>query len=127
MSKSQIVLACAGFLALTALPSQAADNKTEIATAASHAGMAASASAPQMVKTHLQHVLNCLEGPKGADFVASMGNPCGGQGDGAIPDAPQDGRKKLEDIASLAKQAQSEQDIDKAKKMAGQVQSDLGK
>jgi hypothetical protein len=127
MSKSKITLAAAGLLALAALPSYAADNKTEIATAASHAGMAASASAPQMVKTHLQHVLNCLEGPKGADFVAAMGNPCGSQGEGAIPDAAQDGKKKLEDIASLAKQAQSEQDIDKAKKMASEIQADLGK
>ena len=127
MSKSKIILAAAGLLALAALPSIAADNKTEIATAAAHAGMAASASAPQMVKTHLQHVLNCLEGPKGADFVASMGNPCGSQGEGAIPDAGQDGKKKLEDIAGRAKQAQSEQDIDKAKKMASEIQADLTK
>ena len=127
MSKSPIILACAASLALLAGLPCLADTKTEVTTAAAHAGMASSASAPQMVKTHLQHVLNCLEGPKGADFVASMGNPCGTQGDGAIPDSPQDGRKRLEDIASLAKQAQNEQDIDKAKKTAAEIQADLAK
>jgi hypothetical protein len=124
MSKSTIILVSAACLALTSLPSFA-DSQGEVATAATHAGMAASATAPQMVKTHLQHVVNCLEGPKGADFVGSMGNPCGGQGEGAIPDAPQDGRKKLEGIAAKAKEAQSEMDIDKAKKMAADIQADL--
>ena len=127
MSKSPIILASAAFLALVSLPGFAADSQMEVATAAAHAGMASGAAAPQMVKTHLQHVVNCLEGPKGADFVGSMGNPCGSQGDGAIPDSPQDGRKKLQDIAGRAKMAQSETDIDKAKKMAADIQVDLGK
>lgn len=129
MSRSRLTLATA--LALAAIPALAADNSKdnskEIATAAAHAGMAAGAEAPQMVKTHLQHVINCLEGPKGADFAAALGNPCGSQGDGAIPDAKEDGRKKLEDSAGLAKRAMAELNVDKAKQMAAQIQSDLGK
>jgi len=129
MSKSGLRLAA--ILAIAALPSFAADaqkdNSKELATAAAHAGMAAGAEAPQMVKSHLQHVINCLEGPKGADFVAALGNPCGGQGDGAIPDSKEDGRKKLEDTAGLARRAMTELNIDKAKQMAAEIQSDLGK
>jgi hypothetical protein len=121
----------AALLAIAALPAFAADaqkdNSKEIATAAAHAGMAAGAESPQMVKTHLQHVINCLEGPKGADYAAALGNPCASQGDGAIPDAKEDGRRKLEDAAGLARRAMSELTIDKAKQMASQIQSDLGK
>ena len=114
-------------LCLAASPALAADNSREVATAAAHAGMAAGAEAPQMVRSHIQHVINCLEGPKGADFVAALGNPCASLGEGAIPDGPSDGRKKLEDIAGLAKKALAEQNIDKAKQMAGELQSELGK
>lgn len=123
MSRSRPIMALALCLAFS--PAFAADNSKELATAAAHAGMAAGAEAPQMVRSHLQHVLNCLEGPKGADFVAALGNPCGSQGEGAIPDSAADGRKKLEDAAGLAKRALAEKDIDKAKQMAAQLQSDL--
>jgi len=112
-------------LCLTASPALAADNGKELATAAAHAGMAAGAESPQMVRTHLQHVLNCLEGPKGADYAEVLGNPCASQGAGAIPDSPADGRKKLEDAAAFAKRALAEQNIDKAKQMASELQSQL--
>src|SRR5579859_6640327 len=131
MSKSRLTLAAAFALAacnlsLAALAADTQkDNSKEIATAAAHAGMAAGAESPQMVKTHLQHVINCLEGQKGADFAAALGNPCGSQGEGAIPDSSSDGRKKLEDAAGLARRAMAEKDIDKAKQMASQLQSDL--
>lgn len=123
MSRSRPFIALA--LSLAFSPAFAADNAKELSTAAAHAGMAAGAEAPQMVRSHLQHVINCLEGPKGADFVAALGNPCGSQGDGAIPDSAADGRKKLEDAAALAKRALAEQNIDKAKQMAAEVQSGL--
>jgi hypothetical protein len=89
--------------------------------------MAAGAESPQMVKSHLQHVINCLEGPKGADFAAALGNPCGSEGMGAIPDSKEDGKKKLEDTAALAKRAMAELDVDKAKLMAAQIQTELAK
>jgi hypothetical protein len=116
-------------LALAALPSLAADkdNSQEVAAAAAHAGMASGAESPQMVKSHLQHVINCLEGPKGADFSAALGNPCASLGNGAIPDAKEDGRKKLEDAAGMAKRALAELNVGKAKQMAAEIQSELGK
>jgi hypothetical protein len=134
MSRFRLTLAAA--LALAAVPVIAADsakdnakkdNSREIATAAAHAGMAAGAESPQMVKSHLQHVINCLEGPKGADFAAALGNPCGSEGMGAIPDSKEDGKKKLEDTAALAKRAMAELDVDKAKLMAAQIQTELAK
>ena len=117
---------CAG-LAFTALPAFAADAAKEISTAAAHAGMAAGAEDPQMVKAHLHHVLNCLEGPSGADFSAASGNPCKDQGNGAIPDSSADGRKSLEAVVTMTKQALSEMDISKAKAKASEVQSALTK
>jgi hypothetical protein len=123
MSRSRPILAA--ILCLAVAPALAADNSKELATAAAHAGMASGAEAPQMVRSHLQHVINCLEGPKGADFVAALGNPCGSEGQGAIPDSAADNKKKLEDAAGLAKRALAEKDIDKAKQMASELQSDL--
>ncbi|MGQ0550413.1 MAG: hypothetical protein ACT4PY_12190 [Armatimonadota bacterium] len=38
------------------------------------------------VTTHLQHVVNCLEGPTGPGFEGGAGNPCQGQGAGLIVD-----------------------------------------
>jgi len=35
---------------------------------------------------HLQHVMNCLEGPRGKNFRPAVGNPCQGQGSGVIVD-----------------------------------------
>ena len=127
MSRSRLMLAAACLAA--AVPALAADKDTsrEIATAAAHAGMAAGAESPQMVKTHLQHVINCLQGPKGANFVAALGNPCASFGDGAIPDAKEDNRKRLEDAAGMATRAMAELTIDKAKHMAAEIQSELGK
>ena len=129
MPRSRSIIAAALCLAISPAfaPAYAADNSRELSTAAAHAGMAAGAEAPQMVRSHLQHVINCLEGPKGADFVLALGNPCGSQGEGAIPDSAADGRKKLEDAASLAKRALAEPTIDKAKQMAAELQSDLGR
>ena len=103
------------------------DNSREIATAAAHAGMAAGAESPQMVKSHLQHVINCLEGAKGADFSAALGNPCASLGDGAIPDAKENGRKRLEDAAGTARLAIAELNIAKARQMAAEIQSELSK
>jgi len=64
----------------------AADVKAEITTAAQHASLAASASDVATVHMHLHHTLNCLEGPKGADFTTKEINPCQNDGNGAIPD-----------------------------------------
>lgn len=61
--------------------------KQEISTAHAHALMAQSAKTVNMAHTHLDHVINCLVGPDGQGFNASAGDPCKGQGNGAIPDS----------------------------------------
>ena len=74
--------------AVLLLPAAAlADAHSEIATAATHAGLASKAGTLKMVQTHLHHTLNCLVGPKGAAFDATEMNPCAHSGNGAIPDA----------------------------------------
>lgn len=71
---------------LVSTPAAAADAKQEISTAAKHAGLAGNSGGIDAVHAHLHHALNCLEGPKGADFDAREMNPCDGMGAGAIPD-----------------------------------------
>jgi hypothetical protein len=69
------------------LPSAAfADIAAELATAQTHAGLAAKAPAIDGIHMHMHHALNCLEGPNGADFDKTNMNPCAAQGNGAIPD-----------------------------------------
>ena len=63
---------------------------TEVATAHAHALMAQNAKTIDEARTHLHHVVNCLVGPKGTGFDAKPGNPCKGQGNGAIPDTGSD-------------------------------------
>jgi hypothetical protein len=36
----------------------------------------------------MQRAINCLEGPKGPDFDATVLNPCADSGNGVIPDSP---------------------------------------
>jgi hypothetical protein len=68
-------------------PAQAGpDVKTQIKTAITHAGFAASGSALGYVQQHLGHALNCIEGSKGKNFNASWGNVCEGQGSGVLVD-----------------------------------------
>jgi len=60
--------------------------QTQIKTAITHAGFAASGSAMGYVEQHLGHTLNCLEGSKGKNFNQSWGNVCEGQGNGILTD-----------------------------------------
>ncbi len=62
------------------------DVKTQIRTAITHAGFAASGAALGYVQQHLGHTLNCIEGSKGKNFNASWGNVCEGQGSGILVD-----------------------------------------
>ena len=84
-----IVIAC--LLVYAPPPSGAAmmggDVKKELQPAIFHAGeLAQRGTAVAASKLHLQHVINCLEGPTGANFKAAAGYPCEGQGQGIIPD-----------------------------------------
>lgn len=76
-------------VALTIVPaaSQTAAAKKELQTAFFHANeLAQKATALAGVLTHVQHVINCLEGSGGKNFKPAAGVPCEGQGNGAIPD-----------------------------------------
>jgi hypothetical protein len=88
-----IIIVLVAVAATVALPQGAdaqsglAAAKTQLTTAIFHSGeLAQRGTAVAASKTHLQHTMNCLEGPRGANFNATPGNPCQGQGNGVIPD-----------------------------------------
>ena len=87
--KKLLAIGIAGALAtglsLAAFARGSATN--EVSTAHAHAMMAQSASTLAMAHTHLHHVVNCLVGTKGEGFDGKAGDPCKGQGNGAIPDS----------------------------------------
>lgn len=84
-----ITIAC--MLVYAVPPSGAAtmggDVKKELQTAIFHASeLAQRGTAVATSKLHVQHVINCLEGPGGANYKADAGYPCQGMGQGIIPD-----------------------------------------
>ena len=101
-----------------------ADAKSEIATAAQHAGLAA--AAPNLVQTHmhLHHAMNCLVGPQDADFDKTNTNPCAQQGKGAFPDeSDAEIKTKLQNAMSAAADGIASKDEATAKKHATTVES----
>lgn len=61
--------------------------RAQLTTARFHAGeLAQRGTAVAATQLHLRHVVNCLQGPQGKNFTAAAGNPCQGQGNGAIVD-----------------------------------------
>src|SRR3990172_7538906 len=58
----------------------------QLKTAQSHATFASQSETIAGVRQHLAHVVNCLQGPRGASFIAREDNPCQGQGNGFLPD-----------------------------------------
>ncbi len=86
-----------------ALPTAAlADVAAQLATASTHAGLAAKSADVNMVHTHLHHVVNCLVGPAGAGFDAGAANPCAKSGNGALADST-DTAQKAKLTAAVAK------------------------
>jgi len=111
---------------LIPLPVMAADVAGEISTAATHATLAAQATALDGVHTHLHHTLNCLVGPGGSGFDAKQINPCAGSGAGAIPDESDAAKKKaLEGAADTTRAGIAAADMATATKAANQVASEL--
>ena len=45
------------------------------------------------ITSHLQHVVNCIEGQRGPLYDGGVGNPCQGQGSGLITDSKAAGGK----------------------------------
>jgi len=111
---------------LVPLPVLAADVAGEISTAATHATLAAQASALDGVHMHLHHTLNCLVGPGGSGFDAKQINPCAGSGGGAIPDESDQAKKKaLEGAANTARAGIAATDMATATKAANEAASEL--
>jgi hypothetical protein len=101
-----------------------ADSKAEIATAAQHAGLAAAAPNLAQIHTHLHHAMNCLVGPRDADFDKNNMNPCAQQGNGAFPDETNpDIKVKLQNAMSAAADGIASNDEATAKKNAATTQS----
>jgi hypothetical protein len=117
--------------------------KMQLKTASFHAGELAQKGALPATKLHLQHTVNCLEGPTGAHFVQAAGYPCQNQGHGILPDLQAavaahvpgaDAALKDAQIAlNLAMQAQGMSEVEQAQPWAHVVaeylmkaSSDLG-
>ncbi|MGE5540496.1 MAG: hypothetical protein ACM30I_17905 [Gemmatimonas sp.] len=120
------VFGIAGMAAMAISSQAVADTAQEIRTAAEHAGLATQATSKRTVQMHLHHVINCLVGPNGDGFDASAGNPCDGQGDGAIPDS-RDGaqRQRLNDALLKATNGLGQPDLGYAQRDAADAQAVL--
>jgi len=95
-TRTALVAAMFSFASLVTISAARADTDQakEVSTAATHAGLAAKATDMKGTQMHLQHVVNCLVGPKGKGFDAAPGNPCKDQGNGAIADTKNSKQKK---------------------------------
>ncbi len=82
------------------------DVKKELQTAIFHASeLAQRGNAVAPAKLHLQHVINCLEGPTGANYKQAAGYPCDGMGHGIIPDLKDAAAAKAPGADAALKQA----------------------
>ncbi|HLW47280.1 MAG TPA: hypothetical protein VKW09_05875 [bacterium] len=99
--------------------------QTEIQTATFHATeLAQRATTVAGVQLHTHHVLNCLEGPNGADYFAEAADPCSNQGGGIIPDlraaaahhvpGAENALREATIAQTLAKQALASKDLNEA-------------
>ena len=81
------ILAFLSAAAFAATPAFAATGAgSEINTAIQHSGFASHVKTTDKVHLHLHHVVNCLVGPHGKGFYPAAGNPCQGEGNGALND-----------------------------------------
>lgn len=116
----------AGAFVMSSAAFAAPQLEKEISAAADHAGYAANASDINGVHMHLHHTINCLEGPKGADFSAKDVNPCASLGNGAIPDSTDEPTTSaLNDALTSAKAGLAATDFDKAKDDASDTKATL--
>lgn len=83
------VMVLAVLVTAPAAPAQnpLANARKQLETAIFHSGELAQRGAVVAAsKTHLQHTLNCVDGPQGPNFNAAAGDVCRGQGNGIISD-----------------------------------------
>ena len=82
------------------------DVKKELQTAIFHSSeLAQRGNAVAAAKLHVQHVINCLEGPNGANFKTEAGYPCQGMGNGIVPDLKDAVAAKVPGAEAALKQA----------------------
>lgn len=100
MRRLGTVVGVLGILGLLASVGLAADMgimaASQMKAATVEAGKAASAGSLKAAQEHLQAVVNCIEGPKGAMFKKMMGkmmSACEGKGNGLLGDAMKAGGK----------------------------------
>ncbi|HVC29345.1 MAG TPA: hypothetical protein VNF48_07320 [Gammaproteobacteria bacterium] len=99
----------------------------EIATAATHAQMAANAADTATAIMHFHHVINCLVGTKSKQFDADAGNPCNGMGNGALNDVAQKSKEhaKLQHALALAEQALHADKLETTQNYAARISGEL--
>jgi hypothetical protein len=92
VSTAAVVIALVVGAAFAADMSMAAE--TQLKGAISEAKAAQAAGTLKDAREHLQSVINCIEGPKGAMFrkmAGAMMSPCEGKGNGLLADAKASG------------------------------------
>jgi hypothetical protein len=99
----------------------------ELDTARNSAESARTAKDITGAHEHLQSVINCLVGPGGTGFVASVNNPCQRMGHGALRDVIQnsDESRLLNDALSEAKNGLASTSIDSAHESAKEAFNDI--
>ncbi|MGH8162324.1 MAG: hypothetical protein ACRESR_09345 [Gammaproteobacteria bacterium] len=129
MNKLLVVGFAAALACAFALPAfaQTHSAKKEVATAHAHALMAEHAKTVKMAHTHLHHVINCLVGTHGKEFDAAAGDPCKGQGNGALSDSASDHalHGKLKDALSAAQAGLKSDSLAKVHKDAAKAAAAL--
>lgn len=103
----------------------AADAAKEVATAATHAGLAAKSADLGGVHMHLHHTVNCLVGPNGNGYDVHSLNPCAADGAGAIPDSVAGKKPALEAAAATARSGIAATDLKVAQKAASDAEAAL--
>jgi hypothetical protein len=123
----KLIVAGFGVASILSLASVArADPAQEVSTAATHAGLAQKAGDLRGIHMHLQHVVNCLGGPNADGYDPAPGNPCDGQGNGAIPDTTDVAKKQaLTSAMQQARAGVAEGDIGVARRTADELQKTL--
>jgi hypothetical protein len=121
--------AVAVLLIAAPLPAAAGDVAKELATTEQHAGFAVGGADLKAVQTHLQHVVNCMVGPKGRGFDATQANPCKDQGDGLMADVKSDKTKRasLQKALDAARGGLKAADLAAAKQRASDADAILKK
>ena len=90
-----LLVAALGLVATVTFAASEIENKVldQWKTAVQHSKFTQDYSAMKEVQSHLQHVVNCIEGPKGLEYDGGVGNPCQGKGTGMMNDAKAAGSK----------------------------------